>query len=151
MLLKYQVLALHLTLLAGPVLACEIDKVMDGAPVVGCAWARPVLGQSGATALYFEYWDDSIHQPRHLISVTTSIAKHTEIHESKVENGIVTMAPAEHLVLPKNLTRFEPKGKHVMLMGVTLPLTVGDHFTFELNFREGVIRGDAIVSMMPPK
>jgi periplasmic copper chaperone A len=63
-----------------------------------------------------------------LIGVETGIAMKSEVHESKVDaNGVGTMTHVDAIAIPPGETvNLEHGGYHVMLMGLTVPLTEGD-------------------------
>jgi periplasmic copper chaperone A len=63
-----------------------------------------------------------------LIGVETDIAMKSEVHESKVDaNGVGTMTHVDAIEIPPGETvSLEHGGYHVMLMGLTVPLTEGE-------------------------
>lgn len=63
-----------------------------------------------------------------LIGVETDIAAKAEVHESKVDaNGVGTMEQVEAVEIPPGETvNLEHGGYHIMLMGLTGPLTEGE-------------------------
>ncbi len=63
-----------------------------------------------------------------LIAVETGIAAKAEVHESRVDaNGIGTMTHLDALeILPGQTVSLEHGGYHIMLMGLTTPLTEGE-------------------------
>jgi hypothetical protein len=63
-----------------------------------------------------------------LIGVETGIAAKSEVHESKVgDDGVGTMAHIPALEIPAGATvSLEQGGYHIMLMGLTSPLTEGE-------------------------
>ncbi|QCZ94731.1 copper chaperone PCu(A)C [Salinimonas iocasae] len=59
------------------------------------------------------------------ISVSSTIAKGASLHETVVDDEIVSMRPLHKLTLNAGQTvRFEAGGKHIMLTGLNKPLTV---------------------------
>ena len=147
MLLFWRFVVLGFTLMVG----CRLAQA--GADIaVSKAFARPTAGQMGSTALYFTLINEG-SSPDELVSVTADVAKLTEMHQSKVENGVVSMVPVETLNLPPGTTVvFQPKAYHVMMMMVARPLTLGDHIKFQLNFKTHAAEiADAIVAMTPPQ
>jgi periplasmic copper chaperone A len=71
-----------------------------------------------------------------LLSVTTPSASRVEIHESKIESGMMMMTELRNgLPLPAGqAVSLQPGGNHIMLLGVTDPLTAGETVTLTLNF-----------------
>lgn len=71
-----------------------------------------------------------------LVSVTSADANMVQIHESRIESGMMMMAELrEGLALPAGETvALEPGGNHLMLMGVREPLVAGDTVALTLTF-----------------
>lgn len=71
-----------------------------------------------------------------LIGVEFSGAKKSEIHQMKVNDGIMTMRPlAEGIVVPAGgKIELKPGGYHLMLMGISEQLTDGQIFPVTLTF-----------------
>lgn len=71
-----------------------------------------------------------------LMSVSTPIAGRVEIHESKMEGGMMMMAElTAGLPLPADQpVELKPGGNHIMLLGVTEPLTTGQTVPLTLRF-----------------
>jgi copper(I)-binding protein len=60
------------------------------------------------------------------------------IHETRVDNGMSQMRPAENLALPaRGQLVFAPNGRHMMLMHPTRTLKVGDRVWLELGLAGG--------------
>jgi copper(I)-binding protein len=71
-----------------------------------------------------------------LLSVSSPDANLVQIHESRIESGMMMMGELrEGLPLPANESvALKPGGNHLMLMGVDRPLVAGDTVTLELTF-----------------
>jgi len=71
-----------------------------------------------------------------LVSASSPDANMVQIHESRVESGMMMMAELrEGLPLPAGETvTLEPGGNHLMLMGVKEPLVAGDTVALTLTF-----------------
>jgi copper(I)-binding protein len=72
-----------------------------------------------------------------LISASTPICDHVEIHTMIEENGIFKMRKIEKLSVEggqENL--LEPSGYHLMLMNLKSPLTVNETFPLTLTFEK---------------
>jgi periplasmic copper chaperone A len=73
--------------------------------------------------------------PDRLVSASSPIAKHTELHISKMEDGVMKMLPLDAVdIQPGAQTAFAPGGRHVMLIGLKQPLKDGDTFPLTLTF-----------------
>lgn len=75
-------------------------------------------------------------KPARLVAIASPRAAGVEMHETRIENGISSMRPVGELIVPPGgMVRFEPNGKHLMLVGLKMPLQAGEHvpvsFTFE--------------------
>jgi copper(I)-binding protein len=64
----------------------------------------------------------------------------------------MTMAPVPSVALPKGEpVVFEPGGKHIMLTGLTAPLTAGGHFPLTLALSSGAtVDVDVLIGDNPP-
>ena len=102
------------------------------------AWARPArVGENGAA--YFVIQNRTTADNT-LLSVSSdiAIATATEVHMSMMGgNGVMSMQMQEAVVIPaKDKVEFKPGGLHVMFVGLTRDLKVGDTITLTLNFKE---------------
>lgn len=73
-----------------------------------------------------------------IVSVSSEVAKHTEIHDMKMENDVMRMFKVDGVVVPAGQTlTFGTNNKlHVMLMELVKPLNVGDKFTLTIEFEK---------------
>ena len=114
------------------------------APVIGKAWARATsdLAQTGAAYLTITSPDGD-----QLVGFSSPAARQVELHESMDDHGVMKMRPVPMLPLPSGAeVRLSPGGYHAMLMGLTRPLHVGDHFPLTLTFQHaGAITTDVVV------
>lgn len=76
--------------------------------------------------------------PDRLIGIETDIAKKAEVHITEVSaEGVASMRHIEALEIPaEDTTLLEPGGTHIMLMGLTAPLTEGDMVKATLIFEK---------------
>jgi copper(I)-binding protein len=74
-----------------------------------------------------------------LISVSSPLAVRAELHDTKMEGGMMKMTPlADGLEVPaKAEIAFESGGKHVMLYDVSPKVTVGGKMPLVLTFASG--------------
>ena len=85
-----------------------------------------------------------LHNPQssqvHIIrvSVPEAVARHASIHRSVAEDNLIKMRPVTNdLVLQPNAGLvFEAGGYHLMLQGLTQPLTAGDTVPVTFHFRQ---------------
>lgn len=78
-----------------------------------------------------------------LTSARTDVADIVEIHENSInnDNGRMMMRKIEKITVPANgMEVLEPKGKHIMLLGLKQALKEGTNFSLSLTFTNaGVI------------
>jgi len=129
MLLGYAVMSLPL-LSAGAVKAAT----QGPRPLVEPMFVRANLAGMDMTAGYLTI-TNTTNKVIHLTKVTSPLAEKVEIHDSRLENGIVKMRQVDSLEIPVgDMARFEPKGKHLMLTGLKHELKSGDTVALELHF-----------------
>ena len=99
------------------------------------AWTRAGT-QGGNGAIYFVI-ENPTGQDDVLLNATSEVAEMVELHRSSMDaNGVMTMQHQESVAIPAGEeVSFEPGGLHVMLMGLTRDLTVGDRITVTLQFQ----------------
>lgn len=114
----------------------------DGALEVQHAWARASAGKTGAA--YFSLANKGAATDR-LIALKTPVAQKAELHEDKMENGIMKMRPVGPLAIEagQSLT-LKPGADHVMLIGLKHPLKEGENFPLTLSFEKA---GDVQVTV----
>lgn len=115
----------------------------SGAPTISEAWARP--GAAGAqSAAYMTI--TGAGQDDALVSVSSVGAMTVELHETTTDaEGMMGMHPIERLDVPGDgSVSLEPGSFHVMLMGLSEELAVGDTLELELVFEKaGTVAVDA--------
>lgn len=130
-----QLLALPTLFLA--LLACSTGaRAQTSALRVQDAWIRAIPG-SDVAAAYLTLHNGG-RQKITIVGVRSSGAREAMIHESTVVNGQSRMRPHEHVSLGAGETlRFAPDGLHIMLQGLTRPLSPGDEVPIELSLEGG--------------
>lgn len=100
-------------------------------------WARPAAaGENGA--VYMRLVNDTATADR-LVAASSDIAANVEMHETKTEGDVVSMAPVDGVDLaPHVQVAFEPGGLHVMLVELKRDLQPGDRFDLTLELASGV-------------
>ena len=76
--------------------------------------------------------------PDRLVSATTSVADHVEIHEMTMANDVMTMRKIDSgvAVPPGKTVSFVPGSYHLMLVGLKAPLKEGDRVKATLTFEK---------------
>ena len=104
------------------------------AVVVTGAWANATPVGATVAAVYLEI---TTQEADTLLSATTTVADHIEMHTSSEENGMMRMRPLPTVPLePGKPFTFSPGGAHFMLMGLRQPLPVGLRFPMTLQFQK---------------
>jgi copper(I)-binding protein len=71
-----------------------------------------------------------------LMRVSSPVAQKVEIHKMEMNQGVMRMRPMNDLEIPANsAVALEPGSFHVMLLGVSKPLTAGEKVPLTLQFR----------------
>jgi len=117
--------ALLLALLcAAPVQAQEV--------AVKNAWIRGTVQGQSATGAFMELTAKSAAR---LVSVISPAAKTAEVHNMKMENGVMRMFPVAGVDIAAGQTvKFASGGYHVMLTGLQKTLQAGDSVPLQLTF-----------------
>ncbi len=97
------------------------------------AWARPAQA-GGTSAIYFTI-DNPLKDADTLLGVSTDVAETAEMHQTQMENDVMTMIPQRTVpVAAESQVKFEPGGLHIMLMNLKKDLNPGDQFSATLSF-----------------
>ena len=71
------------------------------------------------------------------MAVSSPAAKIAEIHEMKLEGGVMRMSAMNKLALPAGkAVELKPGSYHVMLMELSKPLNEGDAVSLQLTFED---------------
>lgn len=83
-----------------------------------------------------------------LIGIASPVAGKAELHETMSDNGVMKMRGVASLPVPANgKVALQPGGYHVMLIGLTQPLVVGQSVPVTLTFEKaGAITVQASVA-----
>jgi hypothetical protein len=91
---------------------------------VADAWARAVVPGQMATGAFMRL---TAATDAALVGAASPAAKIVEIHEMKMEGGVMKMSAVDRLPLPAGKpVELKPGGYHVMLMDLVEPLKEGD-------------------------
>jgi hypothetical protein len=92
--------------------------------VVANPWVRGTVAGQKATGAFMELKSAS---DATLVSAASPVAKIVELHEMKMDAGVMKMKAVDKLPLPAGKTvELKPGGYHVMLMDLTQTLKEGD-------------------------
>jgi|SRR5690606_22500661 len=100
---------------------------------VGDAFCRPTPNGRLMTGCYLAM---TARADDRLVGATATGAGRVELHETRLESGMMIMQPMENgLTLPKGrLVELAPGGAHIMVMGLSEPLEEGDSLELTLDF-----------------
>lgn len=102
---------------------------------VADAWVRATVPGQQATGAFMKI---TASTPVRLMSMATQVANINEIHEMKMDNGIMRMrAHLGGLDIPSKTTvELKPGGYHMMMMDLTRTLLPGQTVRLELRFTD---------------
>lgn len=143
--MKYAVpLLLALAAVAQPVAAAPAAGIEAVNP-----WARPAAaGGNGAGYVILV----NHGKADALVGVETPGAQKVEMHTSSMAGGVMKMSPETRSPIPAGgQLSFVPGGRHLMLVGLTRPLRVGDKLPATLRFASGArLKVDFVVQTAAP-
>ena len=114
--------------------ACGGD---DGGVTVSDAWSRNSAGMQSAGAAYMQIKAGDEADRLMGASVPSSIAAMTQIHQTAMNDGVMSMSEVGEIAIAAGETvALEPGGYHIMMMNLAAPLEVGQKFTVTLTFEK---------------
>ncbi|WGM47077.1 hypothetical protein KOAAANKH_01951 [Brevundimonas sp. NIBR10] len=113
--------------------ACTPTPKIPSKVAVADILCRPTLNGRDVTGCYLTL---TAERDDRLVSVSSPAAGTAQIHEMKVEDGMMKMTELKDgLPLPAGQpVSLAPGGNHIMLMALTQPLSVGDQVSLTLSF-----------------
>ena len=149
-------LVIGLLLLSSLILvACNLGGPAGPKIEIENVWARPSrigmnmgqgqsMGQGamGATSAIYMTVVNKGRESDRLVSASSDVAKHVELHQSIREGDVMRMQPVEGgIEVPaKGKVELKPGGYHIMLIDLTRELKPGDRFTVTLTFEKSGTR-----------
>ncbi len=122
-------------LLAALAFPAQAADVMVGKLKISTPWARatPKGAPVGGGYLTITNMDS---EPDRLIGGSATIAKAVDVHEMKMEKGIMKMRELANglEIKPGQTVTLEPEGYHLMFTGLKKPLKKGEHVKVTLRF-----------------
>jgi copper(I)-binding protein len=98
------------------------------------AWARATVQGQKATGAFMQL---TATQATQLVGVSTPAAGVAEIHEMKMDGGVMKMRAMPVLGLPANqAVELKPGGYHLMLMDLKAPLAKNASVALTLTFKD---------------
>jgi copper(I)-binding protein len=112
---------------------------MTGSETSGTQGMANMPGMSGSganSAAYLVIVNDG-SEADSLIGVASEVADSAEMHETRIENNLAQMVPVSRVEVPAHGSiEFKPGGYHVMLVGLTQDLKVGNTLKLTLQFEK---------------
>ena len=97
-------------------------------------WVRGTVAGQKATGAYMQLKSPT---DAALVAVASLVAKIVEIHEMKMEGGMMKMSAIDKLALPAGKSvELKPGSYHVMLMDLVQPLKEGETVPLKLTFED---------------
>ena len=122
------VMAIALTL--SGVVAADAMSVID-------PYVRAMPPGQKVTGAFLSLKNDS-NSDRSLVRAESDVAKNVELHEHVHQDGMMQMREVEKIDIAKGTTTaLKPGGLHIMLIGLTRDLKVGDIVDIKLIFDDG--------------
>ncbi|NBR27368.1 MAG: copper chaperone PCu(A)C [Betaproteobacteria bacterium] len=122
-----QIQSLKFTLAAGLVAALigtALPVLAQSGVEVSNAWTRSTVAAQKTGGIYFDIRSTA---PAKLVGVASPAAARVELHNMKMEGGVMKMSAVESIELAAGQTvKLAPGGYHVMLIDLKQPLKVGD-------------------------
>jgi uncharacterized protein YcnI/copper(I)-binding protein len=104
---------------------------------VNSPWTRATPGGAKIAGGYLTITNTG-KEPDRLVSATTAVADHAEIHEMSMTGGVMKMRPLPDglTIKPGETVALKPGGYHMMFMGLKQPLKQGDTMKVTLVFEK---------------
>ena len=115
------------------------------------AWSRPaVAGTNGVGYLVIA---NHTSRPDAVTGIESPAAAHVEMHAMSMTGGVMSMRRVDKVALPPGGSAdFGPNGYHLMLVGLTRTLAVGDAVPVTVTFASGAKQKATLaVALSAPK
>lgn len=122
-------------LLAALALPAQAADVMVGKLKISAPWARATPKGAPVGGGYLTITNMG-SEPDRLIGGSATIAKAVDVHEMKMEKGIMKMRELANglEIKPGQTVTLDPEGYHLMFTGLKQPLKKGEHVKVTLRF-----------------
>jgi len=129
------------SLLAAPALFAQV-AVTD-------PWVRGTVSSQKATGAFMQLKSAADAK---LVAASSPVAGVTEIHEMKMDGGVMRMSAIRDLALPAGkAVDLKPGGYHVMLMALKQPVKEGESVPITLTFEDAAGKRSSVVVNAPVK
>jgi len=111
-------------LIASALFAAFAAQAQSPAVKVDDAWVRATVAPQKTTGAFMQL---TAARPVKVVAASSPVAEVVEIHEMKMDNGVMKMRAVEALPLPAGQpVALKPGSYHVMLMGLKAPIKAGE-------------------------
>ena len=112
------------------------DVTVDGLKI-SAPWARATPKGASVGGGYMKITNTGT-APDRLVGGTTDISRRFEVHEMKMEGGVMKMRPVANgiEIKPGQTVSLDPSGYHVMFVGLKKPLAQGEPVKATLVFEK---------------
>jgi copper(I)-binding protein len=132
-----QLSTLLATALAVACVAAVAPAAQDQTVAARDAWIRQPIAGRDVTAAYLVV-DNHGAAPRAIVGAASDVAKALELHEMKMDNGMMRMSRVERIeVPPHGSAELKPGGFHIMMFGLERPLAAGAEVPLTLLLDDG--------------
>jgi periplasmic copper chaperone A len=120
---------------AATLVAATVPALAQSSIQIEQPWSRATPSGAKTAAVYMTI-DNKSGTADRLTGASSDVADKLQIHEMKVDNGVMQMREiAGGLPIPANGSAvLKPGSYHVMLIGLKKPLSAGEKFPVTLNF-----------------
>jgi copper(I)-binding protein len=120
----------RLALAASLIALTTLPQIVHAQVLVQDAWVRGTISEQRATGAFMRL---TAQTAATLVSGTSPVAERVEIHEMKLDQGVMKMRAMTGLPLPAGKpVDLAPGGYHLMLMGLKRPLAAGESVPISL-------------------
>ena len=119
-------------------LAATAAIAQTGDPQIANAWARATPGGAQTAAAYVTITSAAGDR---LTAASTPAAQKAELHTMTMDGNVMKMRQVDGIDLPAGqAVTLKPGGYHIMLTGLSQPLTAGQTFPLTLTFEKAGAR-----------
>jgi copper(I)-binding protein len=94
-------------------------------------------GMAGPTSAVYMIIRNDGRDPDRLTAASTDVARAVELHETRLDGGVMRMAQVPAIEVPAGgRVELKPGGYHVMLIGLQRELKAGERFPVTLRFEK---------------
>jgi copper(I)-binding protein len=116
-------------------MSAQAEDATVGSLKISAPWARSTPKGASVGGGYMKITNTGT-APDRLVGGSTDISSRFEVHEMKMEGGVMKMRPLANglEIKPGQTVTLDPSGYHVMFVGLKKQLMQGDHFKATLDF-----------------